>query len=258
MRQERRSLRIAVRELRVRAGRGRRCCCAFRLARGCFATAVLRELVESLRASAPGLRLSAPAAARTRAPVPPSTGARGDVGEHRARAAQDRAHGHLEHRAAVTRAQTLAVDDPHAAHLLLEGADEKLAQRQLRLGDGESVQVDLALRRGTRRGAAAAAAAAERCGRWNTSSSPPASSGSRLRPSRLSLQHRGAVGAREARARARLRAAAGALARAQAACTPRTASRNSAPRSSALIVRGRSARPRQRPLTRSAPLAVLP
>jgi tRNA(Glu) U13 pseudouridine synthase TruD len=52
MRQERRSLRLAVRELRVTA-EGDALLLAFRLARGGFATAVLRELLDDVSLGVP-------------------------------------------------------------------------------------------------------------------------------------------------------------------------------------------------------------
>ena len=145
MAQERRSLRLAVRELA--ASRKRRRWCSLRLVRGGFATAVLRELIEA-PPDADALP-DAPAHpgdnSTYTAPVPAVRLPGGHKGQHGAGAAQDRVDRGLEHRPARTGAQPLAVDDPHAAHVLLEGVDEKKPQVVLRFEDREAVQIDLPL-----------------------------------------------------------------------------------------------------------------
>ena len=223
MAQERRSLRLRVAELDCQA-EPLAVTLRFRLTRGSFATAVLRELVEdaadavddsdvlmrAIRAMSaeiascdfgPSIRgqqhvdRAGPAVRRTC----------GDVGEHGPGAPQNRAHRGLQHRPAVTGAQALAVHDAHAAHATLERCNQELAQRLLGLGDGESVQIDLALH--------AILAAAQPADDLHLHAGPLidqllATGERRIR--RLNgealLEDRRAVGAREAGARARLRA----------------------------------------------------
>ena len=94
------------------------------------------------------------------------------------------------------------MDHPHAAHLLLEGADEKLPQGQLRLGDRESVQVDLALRAEL----AAAQPAQQRARNLRALEHQLLAAGEQrvvVVGIQALLEHRGALGAREARTRTR-------------------------------------------------------
>ena len=142
MRQERRSLRLAVHDLRLEE-EPEAAVLHFRLGRGSFATAVLRELIEPPDGW-PTRRNQGPSRSAYTAPVPPSTW----------RADTYASTAPLRRRTALTaalstgprvRAQPLAVDHAHAAHPGLQGLDEELAQRLLRLGHREPVQVDLAL-----------------------------------------------------------------------------------------------------------------
>ena len=131
-------------------------------------------------------------------------------------------------------AQPLAVDDAHAAHVRLERVDEELPQRLLRLGDGQPMQVDVALD---------AVFPASQPAQDRVLDAGPvkhqliACGERRIGAARApgSPEHRGAIGAREAGARTRLRRGRTGAVRSPSGRTPRTASRNSRAASSALL-----------------------
>jgi 5'-nucleotidase len=104
----------------------------------------------------------------------------------------------------MTGAQTLAVDDAHAAHLVLERVDEELPQGMLRLGNREAVQVDLALH-----AILTAPQSAQHPELYLRATKHELLTTCQRRvgavPGEALLQHGGAVGAREARARPHLR-----------------------------------------------------
>src|SRR5690242_12425954 len=66
-------------------------------------------------------------------------------GEHLVAARKELADAALEHRLPASRAQALAVDDPHAAQSAPAGVGEEARRLERRLVGGEAVQVELVL-----------------------------------------------------------------------------------------------------------------